>query len=52
MAFGSSDSWGGAVENVAILVFIGVNEEGHREILGVYEGGKEDHASWLESFRA
>jgi transposase-like protein len=33
-------------------VFIGVNEEGHREILGVYEGGKEDHASWLESFRA
>ena len=48
MAFGSSNSWGGAVENVAVRVFIGVNEEGHREILGVYEGGKEDHASWLE----
>ena len=45
-------SWGGAVENVAVLVFIGVHEEGHREILGVYEGGKEDHTSWLESVRA
>ena len=29
MAFGSSNSWGGAVENGAVLVFIGVNEEGH-----------------------
>ena len=45
-------SWGGTVENVAVLVFIGVHEEGHREILGVYEGGKEDHTSWLESVRA
>ena len=33
-------------------MFIGVHEEGHREILGVYEGGKEDHTSWLESVRA
>ncbi len=28
-------SWGGAVENVSVLVAIGVNEDGHREILGV-----------------
>lgn len=45
-------SWGGSVENVAVLVFMGVNEEGFREILGVYEGGKEDHASWLNALRS
>src|ERR1700757_3883132 len=39
-------SWGGEVKNVAVLVAIGVNADGHREILGVCEGGKEDAASW------
>ena len=39
-------SWGGEVENVSVLVAIGVNHEGYREILGVSEGGREDKASW------
>jgi transposase-like protein len=39
-------SWGGEVRNVSILVAIGVNEEGYREVLGVSEGEKEDKAGW------
>jgi hypothetical protein len=31
---------------VSILVAIGVNQDGHREVLGVAEGTKEDKASW------
>ena len=31
-------SWGGHVENVSVLVAIGVNAEGHREVIGVAEG--------------
>lgn len=44
-------SWGGEVKNVAVLVAIGVNQEGHREILGVAEGAKEDKESWREFLR-
>ena len=44
-------SWGGEVKNVAVLVAIGVNAEGYREILGVTEGCKEDEQSWLEFLR-
>lgn len=36
-------SWGGSVENVSVLVAIGVNAEGHREVIGVdggHEGGR------------
>ena len=44
-------NWGGEYENVSILVAIGVNEEGYREILGAKEGMKEDKGSWLEFFR-
>ena len=44
-------SWGGEVRNIAILVAIGVNQDGFREILGVCEGGKEDKASWLSFLR-
>jgi transposase-like protein len=40
-------SWGGEVRNVAVLVAIGVNGEGYREVLGVMEGAKEDKDSWL-----
>lgn len=40
-------SWGGEVKNVAILVAIGVAEDGYREVLGIAEGAKEDKASWL-----
>ena len=39
-------SWGGEVRNVSVLVAIGVNAEGYREILGVAEGAKEDAESW------
>lgn len=39
-------TWGGTVKNVSILVAVGVNADGYREILGVAEGSKEDKASW------
>jgi transposase-like protein len=35
-------SWAGEVRNVSLLVAIGVNSEGYREILGICEGAKED----------
>jgi len=44
-------SWGGEVRQVAVLVAVGVNREGYREILGVVEGMKEDEASWLNFLR-
>ena len=44
-------SWGGQVENVAVLVAIGVNQNGYREILGVCEGLKEDKESWRNFLR-
>ena len=44
-------SWSGEVKNVSILVAIGVNREGYREILGVAEGAKEDKESWSAFLR-
>ena len=44
-------SWGGEVKSVAVLVAIGVNQEGFREILGVAEGTKEDTESWRSFLR-
>ena len=44
-------SWGGEVRNVSVLVAIGVNNEGFREILGVTEGAKEDKAGWSQFLR-
>jgi putative transposase len=44
-------SWGGEVKNVSILVAIGVNQDGYREVLGVREGAKEDKASWVNFLR-
>ena len=40
-------NWGGEFENVSILVALGVNEDGYREVIGASEGMKEDKASWL-----
>ncbi|MBW3078686.1 IS256 family transposase [Bifidobacterium simiiventris] len=40
--------WGGAVENVSVLVAIGVGADGRREVLAVAEGMKEDAESWRE----
>jgi transposase-like protein len=44
-------SWGGEVKNVSILLAIGVNQDGYREVLGVMEGAKEDKASWTNFLR-
>jgi putative transposase len=44
-------SWGGEVRNVSVLVAIGVNADGYREVLGVSEGTKEDKASWQNFLR-
>ena len=44
-------SWGGEVKNVAVLVALGVREDGYREILGVAEGLKEDTESWRNFLR-
>ena len=45
-------SWGGEVKNVSVLVAIGVNQDGFRDILGVAEGGKEDAESWRNFLRS
>lgn len=44
-------SWGGEVQTVSVLVAIGIDEEGYREILGVVEGAKEDTESWRTFLR-
>lgn len=44
-------SWGGEVRNVSVLVAIGIDADGYREILGVCEGAKEDKDSWLNFLR-
>jgi transposase-like protein len=41
----------GLFRNVSLLVAIGVNEEGFREVLAVAEGAKEDKASWTAFLR-
>lgn len=44
-------SWGGEVKNVAVLVAIGVDQDGYRQVLGVCEGTKEDKESWRTFLR-
>ena len=44
-------NWGGAYENVSVLVAIAVNEDGYREAFGAAEGMKEDKASWVSFFQ-
>jgi putative transposase len=39
-------SWAGEVRNVSVLVAIAVGSDGHRQILGVAEGQKEDLEGW------
>lgn len=39
-------AWAGEVRNISVLVSIGVGLDGHRVILGVAEGAKEDRAGW------
>lgn len=37
-------SWSGEIQNMSILVAIGVSSDGCREIIGAAEGTKEDKA--------
>ncbi len=39
-------TWAGEGRNVSLLVAIGVNADGYREILGICEGAKEDKSGW------
>jgi transposase-like protein len=39
-------TWGGEVKNVAVLVAIGVDADGYRQVLGIAEGCKEDKVGW------
>jgi transposase-like protein len=43
---------GGRIVNVAALVAVGVNGEGHREILGIDVATTEDGAGWLSFLRS
>ena len=42
---------GGRVSNVHALIAVGVNAEGHREVLGIQVTSAEDGAGWLAFFR-
>ncbi len=44
-------AWAGEVRNVSLLVAIGVNGDGYREILGICEGAKEDKSGWSAFLR-
>jgi transposase-like protein len=44
-------TWGGEVRNVSVLVAVGVNRDGFRDILGVAESGREDAESWRSVLR-
>jgi len=44
-------SWAGEVRNVSVLVAIGVDAYGYRQVLGVREGAKEDKESWTGFLR-
>ena len=39
-------TWADQVRNVSVLVAIGVDADGYRQVLGVREGAKEDKAGW------
>ena len=41
-------AWGGSYENVAVMVAIGVNDDGYREVIGAAEGFTESSECWRE----
>lgn len=41
-------SWGGSYENVSVMVAIGVNGDGDREVIGCAEGFTESKDSWKD----
>ena len=44
-------TWAEQVRNISVLVAIGVDAEGYRQVLGVREGTREDKAGWSEFLR-
>ena len=44
-------TWAGDMRNVSLLVAIGVNAKGYREILGICEGAKEHKSGWSAFLR-
>jgi putative transposase len=44
-------TWGHEVKNVSLLVGVGVNAQGERDVLGIAEGQKEDKEGWLGFLR-
>ena len=44
-------TWGGEVESVSVLIAIGVDERGFRQVLAVREGSREDAESWRQFLR-
>ena len=45
-------TWGSDCRTVGVLVAIGVNPQGVREVLGVVEGDRNSQAAWLEFLRS
>lgn len=43
---------GGRIVNVAVVIAVGVNADGHREVLGADLTGTEDGAGWLALLRS
>ena len=41
-------AWGGSYENVSVMVAIGVNDDGYREVIGAAEGFTESADCWRE----
>jgi putative transposase len=41
-------SWGGSYENVAVMVAIGVNDDGYGEVIGAAEGLAESSECWRD----
>jgi transposase-like protein len=44
-------TWADKVRNISVLVAIGVDAGGYRQVLGVREGTKEDKAGWIGFLR-
>jgi transposase-like protein len=43
--------FGEGVENVSLLIAIGISDKGYREVLDAMEGYRENKESWLEFLR-
>ncbi|MFR4569187.1 MAG: IS256 family transposase [Collinsella stercoris] len=41
-------SWGGAYENVAVMIAIGADDDGYREVIGAAEGFTESSGRWRD----